>query len=402
MSTSELARAPAALRERLDPRFAGELVALRRAIHAEPELSMLEVRTAERLEAALRSHGIDDVRRVGATGLVARVPGRQRDLPPVALRGDIDALPIGEETGLPYASQVPGVMHACGHDIHASWAVGAAWLLALHPAEGDVLVVLQPGEETGRGALTIIEAGALDGVRAIFGGHVDMRFPVGQVVAEPGPLAASSDTFSIELVGRGAHAARPHESADPIVGAATLVVTLQSVVARRLNPATPGVLTVGAMHAGSASNVIPDRAMLTGTIRAVDAPARRLLIDELHRVANGVAAAHALEARAAVEDGTPPLLNALEPTGWARVAVETVLGADALVPLGTVNMAAEDFAHYLERIPGCFLRIGAGRPGEPPIAAHSPRFDPAEESLFVGAAVLAECAREASSALSPR
>jgi len=402
VSTSELARAPAALRERLDPRFAGELVALRRAIHAEPELSMLEVRTAERLEAALRSHGIDDVRRVGATGLVARVPGRQRDLPPVALRGDIDALPIGEETGLPYASQVPGVMHACGHDIHASWAVGAAWLLALHPAEGDVLVVLQPGEETGRGALTIIEAGALDGVRAIFGGHVDMRFPVGQVVAEPGPLAASSDTFSIELVGRGAHAARPHESADPIVGAATLVVTLQSVVARRLNPATPGVLTVGAMHAGSASNVIPDRAMLTGTIRAVDAPARRLLIDELHRVANGVAAAHALEARAAVEDGTPPLLNALEPTGWARVAVETVLGADALVPLGTVNMAAEDFAHYLERIPGCFLRIGAGRPGEPPIAAHSPRFDPAEESLFVGAAVLAECAREASSALSPR
>jgi len=402
VSTSELARAPAALRERLDPRFAGELVALRRAIHAEPELSMLEVRTAERLEAALRSHGIDDVRRVGATGLVARVPGRQRDLPPVALRGDIDALPIGEETGLPYASQVPGVMHACGHDIHASWAVGAAWLLALHPAEGDVLVVLQPGEETGRGALTIIEADALDGVRAIFGGHVDMRFPVGQVVAEPGPLAASSDTFSIELVGRGAHAARPHESADPIVGAATLVVTLQSVVARRLNPATPGVLTVGAMHAGSASNVIPDRAMLTGTIRAIDAPARRLLIDELHRVANGVAAAHALEARAAVEDGTPPLLNALEPTGWARVAVETVLGADALVPLGTVNMAAEDFAHYLERIPGCFLRIGAGRPGEPPIAAHSPRFDPAEESLFVGAAVLAECAREASSALSPR
>src|SRR5207244_690118 len=175
--------------------------------------------------------------RVAGTGVVARIPGRDGSRAPVAVRGDIDALPISESTGLPFASEHPGVMHACGHDVHATWAVGAAHLLAARPATGDVLIVLQPAEDTGRGANAVLESGALDGVAAIFGAHVDRRFAVGEVVAQEGPLAAAADTFEIELVGSGAHGARPHEAADPIVGAAALIGALQTILARRVNPA---------------------------------------------------------------------------------------------------------------------------------------------------------------------
>jgi hippurate hydrolase len=382
---------PPPLRERL--------VELRRALHAYPELSFKEEETANRLTAALSELEPQRLERVAGTGVVARIRGREKGAPIVAIRGDIDALPIEEATGLPFASRNPGVMHACGHDVHATWAVGAAHLLARDPAVGDVLVVLQPAEETGSGALAILESGALDGVAAIFGGHVDRRFTIGQVVADPGPLAASADTFEIVLHGQGAHAARPHEAADPIVGAGALIMALQTIVARRLNPASAGVVTVGSVHAGMASNVIPDRAVLTGTLRAVEPAVRRLLHDEVRQIADGVAATHRLRAEIHLDLGTPPLVNAAQPTEWARRGVASVLGEDALVPLGFLNLAGEDFAHYLEHIPGCFLRIGAREPGGEVVPAHAPRFYAAEESLFVGAAVLAETARIASRVL---
>src|SRR5687767_1739886 len=270
---------PPPLRERL--------VTLRREIHANPELAFKEVETARRLTDALSEVSPVQLDRVAGTGVVARIRGRERGAPVVAVRGDIDALPIEEATGLPFASRNAGVMHACGHDIHATWAVGAAHLLAREPAAGDVLIVLQPAEETGSGALAILESGVLDGVAGIFGGHVDRRFTVGQVVADAGPLAASADTFEIVLHGQGAHAARPHEAADPVVGAGALIVALQTIVARRLNPAAAGVVTVGSVHAGTASNVIPDRAVLTGTLRAVEPAIRRTLHEEVRRIAEG-------------------------------------------------------------------------------------------------------------------
>jgi hippurate hydrolase len=394
------ASVPAALRPLFSGSLAGGLVQLRRALHQHPELSLAETETARRLAAALTDvAGLPraDVRLIG-TAVIGRVRGRQPGAPVVALRGDIDALPIQESTGLPFASQVPGVMHACGHDVHATWAVGAAALLAAAPAAGDVVIVLQPAEEIDRGAAAVLDAGVLDGVVAIFGGHVDRRFAVGQVVADDGPLAASADTFTIELVGRGAHAARPQESADPVVGAGALIVAAQAIVARRVHPATPAVLTIATVHAGTANNIIPARAVLTGTIRTVDPATRQLVREELERIAGGIATAYRLEARITVELGPPPLVNPHQPAEWARQAVRTVLGDGALVPLGIVNLAAEDFARYLERMPGCFLRIGAREAGGEPIAAHSPHFTAAEESIFVGAAVLAETARVSSHA----
>lgn len=376
------------------------LLALRRDLHQHPELSWSETRTQERLEAALLASGVSDVKRVARTGLVARVRGTG-DGAVVAIRGDIDALPITEATGLEYASATPGVMHACGHDVHATWAVGAARLLARAPARGDVIVVLQPAEEVGEGARAILDSGALDGVRAIFGAHVDCRFTVGEVVAQPGPLAASTDTFRIALTGGGGHGARPHLADDPVVAAAELVLALQTVVSRRLDPAAPGVVTVGAIHGGQAPNVIPNRVELAGTIRATTVPTRQLLISEVTRLAHAVAATHRLNATVDVGEGTPPLENSSDAATWAVRAAESVLRAGSVVPLGFTNMAGEDFAFYLARMPGCFMRIGARAPGGEVRDVHTPGFAPAEDVIFVGAGVLAECARTASAALGP-
>jgi hippurate hydrolase len=375
------------------------MVALRRDIHQHPELSFAESRTADLLERALMTVGPVSVQRVAGTGVVARIAGSRRGAPVVAVRGDIDALPIHEATGLPFASVNAGVMHACGHDVHAAWAVGAAHLLAAKPAVGDVLVVLQPAEETGEGAAAVLKSGALDDVAAIFGAHVDRRFTVGQVVAQAGSLAASADTFEIMITGRGAHGARPHESADPIVCAAAIVGAFQTIVARRVNPATPAVVTVATIHAGSALNVIPDSATLGGTLRAVDPQTRQLLATEVRQLSEGIATAYGLKATVKLVLGPPPIVNPEIPSAWARQAVESLLGAEAVVPLGITNMAGEDFAYYMERMPGCFMRIGARMPGEPVIPAHTPQFHAAEESLFVGAAVLAETARIASAEL---
>lgn len=375
------------------------LIALRRELHRYPELSWRETETAQRIEVALRKLGVKDVERVCETGVIARIPGT-RGGAQTAVRGDIDALPIEEATGLPYTSERKGVMHACGHDIHATWAVGAALLLAKDRAAGDVTVVFQPAEEVGEGARAIVASGALEGVKAIFGGHVDRRFQVGEVVADAGALAASADTFEIVLTGRGAHGARPHESADPIVGAAALVTALQTIVSRRLSPAIPGVVTVGTIKAGTAPNIIPETALLTGTVRATDPESRSLLNSEVERLAKDIAGAYRLNANVKLNQGTPPLVNPIDPARWAREAAIKVLGPRGVVPLGTTNMGGEDFAVYLEHIPGAFLRIGAREPGGERHAAHSPRFYAAEDSIFVGAAVLAEAARVASAALS--
>jgi hippurate hydrolase len=376
-----------------------DLVELRRELHRHPELSFEENDTQERLRRALERLEPADLQRVARTGLVARIAGRDRGAPVVAVRGDIDGLPIQEETGLPFASLRAGVMHACGHDVHATWAVGAARLLRAAPAHGDVVVVLQPAEEIGQGAPAVLASGALDDVRAIYGGHVDRRFAVGEVVAEAGPAAAAADAFHVVLRGQGAHGARPQLGRDPVVALAALVAALQTIVSRRLEPGVPAVVTVGTLRAGHADNVIPETAELSGTLRSTDEATRRLLETELRHLASTIAAAHGVEAAVTIRNGTPAMSNTTRESEWARAAAASLLGDGALLPRGPINMGGEDFAFYLERIPGAFLRIGAREPGGEAIGAHNPRFYAAEESIFVGAAVLAEAARRASAAL---
>lgn len=375
------------------------LVDLRRTLHADPELSLQEERTAARLEQTLVELGVDDVVRVAGTGVVGRIRGRDPEAPPVAVRGDIDALPITEATGLPFASCNEGVMHACGHDVHASWTVAAARLLQAEPAAGDVLFVLQPAEETGEGALAILSSGVLDDVAAIFGAHVDLTFEIGEAMIQPGAVGAAADRFEVELLGRGAHGARPHQGLDPIVGAAQVISALQTVVTRRVPPDQPAVVTVGAVEAGTAHNVIPDRAVLRGTMRSLDPAIRTLLADEVRHVAESVASGCRLEARVRMLQGTPAVLNDERAAAWAHEAAASVIGAESVKPLPVANMGGEDFAFYQERIPGCFIRVGARLRDDPVVGAHTPYFAPAEEAIFVGGALLAAASRRASADL---
>ena len=388
------------LRDLLPQDLSRRLIALRHDLHRDPELSLQEKRTADRLESELIKIKTRLVRRVAQTGIIARIAGRDPDAPVVAIRGDIDALPIQDATGVDFASRTDGIMHACGHDVHAAWTVGAAYLLAENPAEGDVLVLLQPAEETAQGALAVLESGELDDVAAIIGAHVDMRYALGTVVAQEGHMAASADEFVIRLTGAGAHAARPHEGINPIVGAAALVSVLQSVVAQNVPPGTPAVLTVATFNAGTASNVIPEDALLSGTVRAVDVATRNALHEEIRRIAEAVGSANGLRVTVEFLAGTPPLVNSMTSAEWVREAVRKLVGEDSLVQLAGPNLGGEDFAFYLERLPGCFFRVGGRGDGQEKTPAHSSRFLPSDDAVLVGAVVLAESARVASKALS--
>jgi hippurate hydrolase len=374
------------------------MVAIRREIHRRPELAWSESDTAKRVCERLDDLGIA-WRSAGGTGVVADLPGPD-GVPAVALRADMDALPIEERTGLPFASENEGVMHACGHDGHTAMLLGAAEILAGETLAAPVRLLFQPAEEVGMGATALIEAGALDGVALVFGGHLDTGLPVGSMSVTEGVVNASADGFRIEVVGREGHAARPHQAVDAIVAASHVVVALQSIVAREVDPARPAVVTVGRFDAGRAQNVIAGRAVLEGTIRAHDAELRVALHRSVARMAVETAAAH--RAGASFEllaGGTPPLRNEGPALALARAAAFRVVDAACVTEMRKANLGGEDFACYVERVPGCFVRYGAALPDGDERPAHSSRFDFDERALAVGAAWLAEVAREAGRAL---
>ena len=377
---------PAAVFERM--------VTIRRDLHRHPELSWQEERTAQRTSARLRELGITH-RRVTDTGIVADLPGPD-GVPSVALRADLDALPIQEETGLPFASVHDGVMHACGHDGHTSMLLGAAELLL---REGTlpvpVRLIFQPAEETGNGAQAMVEAGALEGVGMIFGGHLDRAYPPGTVVVTDGAVNASTDTFHLRIIGQGAHAARPHEGTDAVVAGSAVVTALQALVAREVNPAYPAVVTVGRFQAGSASNIMAGDAELEGTIRANDPEVREHLLGAVRRVAESVARLHQASAQVEFRDPTPAVRNAAPMAAVARRAAAQVVPRDQMTSLRHANMGAEDFSWYLEHVPGCYVRYGAQLRGRESPPAHSSRFDFDEDALAVGAAWLRAVALEA-------
>ena len=369
------------------------MVALRRDVHRHPELSGEEHRTAEKIEDQLRQLGLEP-QRLANTGVIADVPGRTEG-PMVALRADTDALPVHEETGLPFRSVHEGVMHACGHDGHTSMLVGAAAMLLAEPPPHDVRLLFQPSEEHGTGAVAMIDAGALDGVAMIFGGHVDRHYPPGVLAVTAGPVNASTDTFHVEIEGRAGHGARPHEAVDAIVVGALLVTALQTIVSREVDPARPSVVTIGRFDAGTANNVIAGRAVLEGTIRAQHPEVRERLSRSIERIARAVGQLHGAQVDVAVRRGTPPLINEADMAALARTAAIDVVGEDNVCELHTANMGGEDFSYYLQHIPGCYIRYGAQVAGRESFPAHSGQFDIHEDALSVGAAWLDRIARTA-------
>ena len=369
------------------------LVTVRRDLHQHPELSWHEDRTAGRICEYLDGLGIEYRRGINGTGIMAEVPGQRADAL-VALRADMDALPIVEETGLPFASQTRGVMHACGHDGHTSMLLGAASLLsAAEPLPTSVRLIFQPAEETGEGAKAMIDAGALENVRAIFGGHVDRHFRVGSIAITDGAVNASSDRFRINITGRGGHAARPHETVDAVVVGSLMVIALQTIVSREVNPAYPSVVTVGRFDAGTASNVIAGQARLEGSIRSQDQSVREGLHRAIERMARSIGQLHGAEVEVAIDLGTPAVINKPAVASLARQAGAIAVGEENVVKMEIANMGGEDFGYYLEQVPGCYVRFGTAREGVEQYPAHSNQFDFDEHAIAVGAAYYATVAR---------
>ncbi|OQW63258.1 MAG: peptidase M20 [Nitrospira sp. ST-bin4] len=369
------------------------IVSVRRTLHQYPELSGQETRTAAVIADFLRGIGIQCRTNVAGTGVIADIPG-MAEVPCVVLRADTDALPIQEETGLEFASAHDGVMHACGHDGHTAMLLGAAALLS---SEGDlpapVRLIFQPAEEKGTGAQAMIQAGALEGAGMIFGGHLDRHYHPGAIVVAEGAVNASSDNFTIEIIGQGAHGARPHESIDAVVVGSLMIMALQTIVSREIDPARPSVVSVGQFQAGTAPNVIAGQARMEGTVRAQDPAVRRQLLNSVRRIAESIAQLHGARIHVVVKEGTPPLINTPDMATLARRAAVEAVGEANVLPLKTANMGAEDFSYYMEKIPGAYVRFGGQVPGKEGFPAHSSKFDFDEEALAVGAAYYRAVAR---------
>ncbi|GAB6931658.1 amidohydrolase [Calditerricola satsumensis] len=368
-----------------------DMVAWRRHFHMHPELSFQEVETPKRIAELQRSFGLAVREGVGGRGVVAVLEGAAPG-PTVALRADFDALPIQDEKEVPYRSQVPGVMHAYGHDAHTAILLGVARALSAvrNQLPGRVVFIHQFAEEvTPGGAKAMIEDGCLEGVDVIFGTHVWSGLPLGTIGYREGPMMAAADAFRIVVQGRGGHGAAPHETVDAIAVGAQLVSMLQQVVARRVDPVQPAVVTVGSFHAGSAFNVIAEQAVLEGTARSFDEGVRNLLEREIERVVQGVCAAASARYSYTYTRGYPALVNHERETRLLVDTLSQVYNANRLVRMDPI-MGGEDFAYYLQKVPGTFFFTGAGNPQ---VGAsyphHHPRFDIDERAMAVAAKALA-------------
>ena len=365
---------------------------LRHRLHQIPEIGYEEFQTAAAIREELRRLGIPFVPGVSGaeTATIAWIGDVNK--PCIALRADIDALPITEKTGLPYASTRPGFMHACGHDGHTATLLGTAAILKSIESQLPVCVKFfwQPAEEGGGGACKLIEAGAMDGrigpkVSAVFGLHGWPGLKVGTVASKAGPLLAAVDGVQARFIGKGCHGAYPHTGIDPIVCACEAVLNLQQVVSRDFDPTEPAVVTVGMIHAGTAVNVIPDTAEIRATVRTLNPAARKKIEAAILRRLQGIAAANACELEFKWKTGYPPTIN--DPAMYEYVAkiVRQTFGDANFIPVATPSMGGEDFAYYLEKAPGCFFLVGV----EPLNAStyptlHSDQYDFTDAAMAVG------------------
>jgi hippurate hydrolase len=363
----------------------GELTDLRRSIHAEPEVGLDLPATQGKVVDALRGLPVEVTlgRELGSVTAVLRgaMPGAA-----VLLRADMDALPLTERSGVPYASRIPGAMHACGHDLHTAMLAGAARLLSGRREElaGTVVFMFQPGEEAAGGARIMIEEGVLDaaGSRPIaaYALHVaSALLPLGLVASRAGTLMAAADTLDVTVHGRGGHGSQPHHAADPVPAACEIVLALQAMVTRRFDVFDPVVVTVGTFHAGTADNVIPDEAQFRATVRSFSPAARAAVQEATPRLVRDIATAHGLTATAQYLDGYPVTVNDAAELANAEQATADVLGAGRFVTLPNAIPGSEDFSYVLDQVPGAFLMLGATPPEAD--AATAP-FNHSSEAVF--------------------
>ncbi len=382
--------------------LADRIVSLRRAIHAEPELGLHTPKTMAKVREALAHLPLEWREGASTTGQVAVLKGAKQGRR-VLLRGDMDALPMEEKTGLDFASTIPGRMHACGHDTHTAMLAGAAELLAAKREElaGEVLFMFQPGEEGFHGARFMLEDGLLGGEGygplpdAAFALHIMPNAPHGVIAGRAGPLMAAADQFDITVTGQGGHASMPHDTRDPVPAAAAIVSALQAMVTRRFDAADAVVVTVTQLDAGTAHNIIPDHARLGGTIRSLSPRNRAKLHEWIGEVAQATAAAHGVTAETVITEGFPVTICDERAVALGRAVVGESLDEERWRELPAPIMGAEDFAYVLEQVPGAMFFLGVAREGDDwkqCCGIHSPRMMVDESALPHGTATLAGCA----------
>lgn len=370
--------------------------AFRHDLHRHPELSNQEFETTRKIREVLEKEGIRILELPLKTGLVAEVGGRQ-DGPLVVVRSDIDALPIEEESGVEYSSASQGVMHACGHDFHASAALGAAILLKKIEPElkGRVRILFQAAEETGLGAPNVIASGALDDAAAIFGIHNDPTLPVGVVGGKDGALTAGVDRFEINIAAKGCHAAKPHEGNDPIIILGQIIATVQTIISRTVPSENNAVVSITQVHSGSTWNVIPDTAYVEGTVRTFSQAMRELIEQRFRQIVAGIAGTFGAEIELIWHAGPPSVVNTAQWVDFAlQVAEEEGFEARRIEasPIG------EDFAFYQQTLPGTFMMVGSGGP----YALHHPKFRVDDRALFPTAHYLYQMAKQSLEQLTSR
>ena len=372
------------------------LVATRRDIHAHPELGNQERRTPPLIVAALEDLGLDLQQRVGGTGVVATLRGAWAG-PTLALRADMDALPLNEDADRPYRSTVPGVMHACGHDGHVAMALGAARLLSglRHHLHGNVKLLFQPAEETYGGASEMIADGCLTNdpiVNAVFGLHLEPLWQRGEVRLRHGPIMASADALRIVVKGKGGHASEPHDCIDPIPVAAQIITNLQTLVTRRFNVKNPVVVTITYLQAGSALNIVPEEAVLAGTVRTLDPGVRAEMPARIDHLVQHTAAAFGASAEMAYLHGSGVVVNHPDFTDFVRQLLCRTRGGAAVVSMEHAVMGAEDFGLYMEHVPGTFAFLGARPTHQEAFPLHHPQFDFDEQVMPIGVEILVSVA----------
>ena len=380
------------------------LVSLRRAIHAEPELGLHTPKTRDKIRAALAHLPLEWREGPSTTGLVATLMGGAGEGRIVLLRGDMDALPMPEETGLEFASIIPGAMHACGHDAHVAMLSGAAELLCARreTLTGEVRFMFQPGEEGWHGARFMLDDGLLGGTDrplpdAAYALHVMPNAPRGLIAGRAGPLMAATDQIEITIEGRGGHASMPHETLDPIPVACEIVTALQALVTRKFNAADAVVVTIAKIESGTTYNVIPDRAVMKGTMRTLSAANRTRLREGIEQLATGIAAAHGLSAKVHLEEGFPVTICDPRAVAFGSQVVRDLFGAAAWREMEHPIMGAEDFSYVLEKVPGAMFFIGVSHEGEDwtrCCGIHSTRMMLDETVMPRGAALLAGLAEQ--------
>ncbi len=374
-----------------------KLIQIRREIHKYPELGGVEFKTAKIIEKVLKELSIP-FKRVGATGVVAHLSGTspKNGNGCVALRADMDALPLEEKTNKPYRSLHPGTMHACGHDAHVAMLLGAATLLKeKNDFTGTVKFIFQPNEEGASGAKDLIKEGALKNPapQAFFGLHVNPRLVSGTIGLKEGPLMASVDKFTLQIIGEGGHAAYPHEGKDAILVASEIVQSLQSIVSRKIDPVEPAVLTVGTIEGGRRFNILADQVTLTGTVRTLSEKVHKEIPKIMNSMISGLCKAHGVHFKLNYEVLGSVLSNSKSMVDLSRKAAHQLIGKEKVVELNSPSMGGEDFAEYLKFAPGCFIYIGVRKPADKMIPWHHPQFDLDENALPLGAQLLAKIAR---------